>query len=173
VDTEKAGESMSEAFRCGQYVGAKVGNMGTGQVVLVRTEQRLRKDGTVAANTYFGVRWLDKDGVVTMCVASRLAAASRNVPTFTSPEDADAWLEEQRSGGGWTAKVEDFNASAADALDAAGQQLATEAEQSLIVECGSERCGCLDCAAFQDENVRQHVPGHGCTCFERNCRCIG
>lgn len=124
--------SMDETFQIGQYVRHATKDQGTGKIVginyLISINEKTNK---VDHSTVYAVRWLDLTVVNSMLnpieslPATSLRASARSVPKFATPEEAEAWLEEQQNPGGWVGKVEDSAASVGDAqgIDAEFEKL--------------------------------------------------
>jgi hypothetical protein len=116
MDMEE-GSGMNSTFRVGSYVrDAQPDRMpGTGIVIGRHWSEYLNeKTGKIRSEWRYRVRWLDSGGGTTMCNEADLQPSVRNVPTFTSPEEADAWFEQNTAG--WTDRVEDFNAAVGDVM---------------------------------------------------------
>lgn len=160
-------------FRIAQYVRHASTDHGTGQIVEIRMRQSLQGDGTIANAVTYLVKWLDLGGGRLLPHAGdELVASMRDVPKFSSPEEAEEWMEAQREGGQWVNTAEDFNARVADVMQAHAAQVAVEAEQAFKAACGTLECGCQDCVSYTDTSGFQHVPAHGCECQQRGCGCV-
>ncbi len=161
-------------FKPGDHVRHNTANIGTGQVVRTAAFQELRPDGKVVSYLRYDVRWLDQNGQVSREVPEALSPSVRNVPEFASVEEADAWMESQMAGGGWTAAAEDSNATVATILDRTAAEVAAEAEASLDNRCGGKNCECQDCVCYEDPQtlLREHAASFGCSCSERGCPCL-
>jgi hypothetical protein len=157
-------------FRCGQYVHHKTNNVGAGRIIRVIVEQILADDDSIHANVNYAVRWLDQDGMVAIHGPQDLVASAHTVPSFATPEEADAWMESQLAGGGWVGNVEDTNAVVAEIVQQASSQLVAEATEARL-ECGSDGCFCLDCASYTEDGEYRHSASMTCTCADRGCGC--
>jgi hypothetical protein len=120
-------------FHVGQYVRDTTGtNSGTGQINSSAEINYLNaKDGKVHKREEYIVTWLDVDGRQTQMRPQDLAPSARAVPeSFATPEEAEAWMEEQASGGGWIDKVDDDLAT----IGELPEKMAQEAVEQALTE---------------------------------------
>jgi len=158
-------------FEPGDYVRHSEANIGTGQVIAISAHRVLGKDNKIRAYISYSVRWLDQDGRVSDHSPEQLAPSVRSVPKFTSVEEADAWMEAQRSGGAWMSAVEDTNATVATILDRTAAEIAADAEAMSQRRCGGQLCGCQDCTKVAGDDPRELMHVGSCQCEARGCPC--
>lgn len=157
-----------QEFHLGQYVRNVGGDRGTGRVdMIVRTEWLDVNTKLTNESVIYTVTWLDKEGRRTQEEAKALAPAARNVPDFTNAEEAEQWLLQQTSAGGWLDKVDDHAASSAEEIET---MMESVVEELTTVTCGSDQCGCQDCFR-QHPGDGGHILGFGCACEEKDCGC--
>lgn len=159
-------------FQPGDYVRHNFHNLGTGQVTQQVAIRELGPDDKIISRLVFTVKWLEQNGQMSQETTDTIAASARNVPQFNSIEEADAWMEAQRSGGAWTAAAEDANATVATILDQTAAEVAAQAAASVDTRCGGTSCGCQDCVQVEhpiDPRMLLHVGS--CNCEERGCPC--
>lgn len=163
-------------FKPGDYVRHNVANLGTGQVIRTVAVQELsNKSGAVTSYLYYEVSWFDQEGRMSREMPDALAPSVRNVPEFATVEEADAWMESQMAGGGWTSSAEDSNATVATILDRTAAEVAREAEASLDNRCGGKNCECQDCVRYENPDQPgdfEHATSWGCSCEMRDCPCL-
>lgn len=144
----------------GEYVRSTKEDRGTGKVNIVRVEEYTGPDRKIHSRTSYKVQWLDLRGgdkatVLSWETDDTIQASARNVPKFTSVEEAEAWLEQQSQPGNWVDKVEDLNATAAD--------VATRVKCA----CGTSPCDCRGCITINEEHIRSD----NCHCEDTGCEC--
>lgn len=100
-------------FRVGGYVRRREEDWGTGMVIARSRAEVVNEDNRVVEQIVYTIHWLDqKDAngdrtVHGSAAQSDLESSARGVQTFTSPEEADAWMEQQMADGNWTDIVQD------------------------------------------------------------------
>lgn len=152
-------------FQVGQYVRHGKEDRGTGKVEVVRVSESIGKDKKIHRATEYVVHWLDlkstsmamgaSQGVKSVETEDTIQLSARNVPKFSSVEEAEAWIEQQNQPGGWIDKVEDLNATAAD--------VATRVKCA----CGTIPCECRGCITINEEHIRSD----SCYCEDTGCEC--
>ena len=129
IDTTFDVDPNSKAnLNVGAYVRAVGEDMGTGLVVAVGESECLdEKTNKIHFQRVYHVHWLDmNEGTAYRFVAEdALMPSSRSVPKFTTPEEAEAWMEAQLQPGNWTGKAQDAVDSSSD-LDVALQKMLEE-----------------------------------------------
>lgn len=160
-------------FKPGAYVRHNHHNLGTGQVRRVVAVQDLdTATQKVKSSLFYEVTWIEQDGQVSRETDASIAPSAREVPQFESIEEAEAWMEAQRSGGGWVNSAEDTNAVVATILDQTAAQAAEEAASATNTRCGGPMCQCQDCVRVEhpaDPLATLHVGS--CNCEARGCPC--